>query len=442
MTVAPGLLGQLAGGDQRGQHARADQLAALVDEEAAVGVAVEGQADVGAGLAHLAPAGRPGWPARSGWPRGWGRCRRARSTARTTSTSSRPSTAGAVRPAMPLPASTTTVRRRPVTGASVEQVRGVVGQHVLLGDRARRVRRSPSRRPRPGRGSRRARSPCRSGAASGAAHLDAVVLRRVVAGGEHRAGPLEAARGEVELVGRGEPDQRRRRRPPPRRPRRTPATCPARTAACRARRRRRRAPVTDDERVADPAGEVLVDLVGDGPAHVVGLEDGGEVASAGSAGRRIGPTLACVDRRHRYRRRRASVLGCAARAGARGGRVPRRARCAALGAAATATGRGWAASRTASARASRSSEVGPGAVVGGEPQHLPAAGRGQALAVGVAQVVGVRLGVGRERADDRGLVGVDVGERGRGGTPARGARTATEETHERDATTRAEPTPP
>ncbi len=51
ITVAPGHPGQLAGGDQRGEHRRADQLAALVDDEAAVGVAVEGQPEVGAGLA-------------------------------------------------------------------------------------------------------------------------------------------------------------------------------------------------------------------------------------------------------------------------------------------------------------------------------------------------------------------------------------------------------
>ena len=48
------VLGQLAGGDQRGDRGRRDRLAALVDHEAAVGVAVEGQAEVGAVLAHRA----------------------------------------------------------------------------------------------------------------------------------------------------------------------------------------------------------------------------------------------------------------------------------------------------------------------------------------------------------------------------------------------------
>ncbi len=40
------LPGQLAGGDQRGEHGRADDFAALVHDEAPVGVAVEGEADV------------------------------------------------------------------------------------------------------------------------------------------------------------------------------------------------------------------------------------------------------------------------------------------------------------------------------------------------------------------------------------------------------------
>ena len=41
------LVSQLAGRDERGEHRRADDLALLVHDEAAVGVAVEGQADVG-----------------------------------------------------------------------------------------------------------------------------------------------------------------------------------------------------------------------------------------------------------------------------------------------------------------------------------------------------------------------------------------------------------
>ena len=44
------LLGDLAGGDQRRDGAGADRLTALVDDEAPVRVAVEGEPDVGAVL--------------------------------------------------------------------------------------------------------------------------------------------------------------------------------------------------------------------------------------------------------------------------------------------------------------------------------------------------------------------------------------------------------
>src|SRR4028118_1881745 len=50
---AAGVLGQLALRDQRREDRRADDLAALVDDEAAVGVTVEGQPDVRTQLAHL-----------------------------------------------------------------------------------------------------------------------------------------------------------------------------------------------------------------------------------------------------------------------------------------------------------------------------------------------------------------------------------------------------
>ena len=111
------------------------------------------------------------------------------------------------------------------------------------------------------------------------------------------------------------------------------------------------------------------------------------------------------------------------RAGGRAGRSRTQRRAAAAGA-------GRAASRTALASASRSSRLGVGrAGVGVEPHDLPAARRGEPLACVLAQVVGVRLGVGRERADDGGGVGVDVGERRHGGRAARGARAATQGAH-------------
>ncbi len=40
------------------------------------------------------------------------------------------------------------------------------------------------------------------------AQLDAVVLRGIVAGREHRAGPVEEPAGEVELIGRRQTDHR------------------------------------------------------------------------------------------------------------------------------------------------------------------------------------------------------------------------------------------
>ena len=49
-----GLAGQLPDGDQRGEHRGRDDVAALVHHEAAVRVAVEGQADVGPGIDHRA----------------------------------------------------------------------------------------------------------------------------------------------------------------------------------------------------------------------------------------------------------------------------------------------------------------------------------------------------------------------------------------------------
>lgn len=85
-----------------------------------------------------------------------------------------------------------------------------------------------------------------------------------------------------------------------------------------------------------------------------------------------------------------------------------------------------------------------------EPDDLPAAGRGQPLAVLRAQVVAVRLGVGGERAEYRRRVGIDVRQCRDGRAAARGARTATYRAHdvgryrtlERAATTLPPATPP
>ena len=87
------------------------------------------------------------------------------------------------------------------------QVAGVVGQQVASLDRAgaRERRGQPAvevgLRPVADLGQPGVLAD-RHGA--GAAHLDAVVLGRVVAGGEHRAGQVEVAGGEVEHVGGGQ----------------------------------------------------------------------------------------------------------------------------------------------------------------------------------------------------------------------------------------------
>lgn len=66
----------------------------------------------------------------------------------------------------------------------------------------------------------------------------------------------------------------------------------------------------------------------------------------------------------------------------------------------------------------------------GEPDDLPAARGGEPLAVFGAEVVAVGLGVGGERAEDRGRVGIDVRQCRDGGTAARGSRTATYRAHD------------
>ena len=188
-----------------------------------------------------------------------------------------------------------------------------------------------------------------------AAHLDAVVLRRVVAGGEHRA-----------RAGRGGRRRSRACRWSRARPRRTDAPrCSAPSAKARAR------PGPDsrmswavtmlvgagdvDERGADGPRDRLVELVGDDAAHVVGLDQRREVHDR-RAYRRAGRAARSVRRAAPTRR------------------WPRRPVSRAVGPPARALARPRAASRTASASASRSSACGIGA--GNSPtcrSDLPAA---------------------------------------------------------------------
>ena len=114
----------------------------------------------------------------------------------------------------------------------------------------------------------------------GAAHLDPVVLRGVVAGREHHPGQPEVAGREVEPVGRAQPDQHRVGAGP---------VGPARERLRHPRRRRPHVVPDDDpfspghrdERRPDALGQHLVDLVRHRAPHVVRLEDGAQVLPVG-----------------------------------------------------------------------------------------------------------------------------------------------------------------
>lgn len=105
------MAGQLAGGDEGGDGRRGDAFAALVDDEAAVGVAVEGQAQVGAfgEDARLEVDDVLGVEGLASW---LGKVPSSSKYIGITVSGSPARTVGTVWPPMPLPASTTTLRGR------------------------------------------------------------------------------------------------------------------------------------------------------------------------------------------------------------------------------------------------------------------------------------------------------------------------------------------
>ncbi len=210
----------------------------FVDDETAVGVAVEGQPDVGAGRRRHVPAGRRGSPGPAGWPRGWesavefevqrqqrdrrdrsqhrrawcdrpSRCRRRRRPAAAARPTGRPASAG-IRRSRPAR------RGRPIlpTGPSYP---GTPGDHVVT--------------------DRRQPGVLADGLGTGAAQLDAVVGRRVVAGGEHRAGAVQQTRRRSTADRSRQARSGRRRGPGPPRRRRTRRPATASWPACRDRSR-------------------------------------------------------------------------------------------------------------------------------------------------------------------------------------------------------------
>ena len=208
MTVAPGCLGQLAHRDQRGDGGRAR------------------------------PVARARRPRSSGRRRRRrrGRCRRRRSRTAACRSTRFSGSSGFASWLGKVPSSSK------YSGDQVERQPVEHGRHGVPGHAVARVdddlqrpdaakvdqvaqvaRRSAgagrARRPCPGGRRRRSGTPASASVAdlgqpgvladrrgAGPAQLDAVVAGRVVAGGEHRAGQVEAAAGEVELVGRGQPD--------------------------------------------------------------------------------------------------------------------------------------------------------------------------------------------------------------------------------------------
>ncbi len=168
---------------------------------------------------------------------------------------------------------------------------------------------------------------------------------------------------------------------------------------------------------------VVVDLVGDQPPDVVRLEDRVDVGGVEGVGH------AAAVRGGRARPMGQSVL--------RTRRWPLRPRLAAgllRGSGPRRRGRAGGLADRVGQREQVVVGRPLGLRVGRQPEHLPAAGGGESLGVGLAQVVGVRLGVRRERAQDGRLVGVHVRQRVDRGTAARGARTATGGTHAANAT--------
>ena len=71
-----------------------------------------------------------------------------------------------------------------------------------------------------------------------------------------------------------------------------------------------------------------------------------------------------------------------------------------------------------------------------EPHNVPAQRGGQASRVPGAQVVAMRLSVGRERTEHGRRFGIDIGEGRHGGLAACGAATAAKRTHEREPSRR------
>ena len=274
----------IADGDDRGGGGARQRLALLVDEEHPVGVAVEGEAR------RRRPSRAPracrsrrfsGWIGSAGWL-GNVPSSSPYSTLEVDGQARRTPRAPRGRPCR------WRCRPRPCSGRSADEVderAHVVGEGAGGG---RGARAPPARAVVRGHalGGHRldlgaGRCPRRSGRAPAQAQLHAVVLGRVVRGGEHGAGRVELAGGEVHEVGGRQPEvddvdalgadavgEGRRQ-------------LHARRGACRVRRAPASAPptwpATKTAKASPTARATGVELVGRGAPDVVGLEDRVEV---------------------------------------------------------------------------------------------------------------------------------------------------------------------
>ena len=275
--------GQLAHGNECGHGRRRQRLALLVDDEAAVGVTVEGQPDVGL-LGH-----HPGLQVdQVGGLEGVGLVVGEAAVELEVHRHEVDREAGEDRRHRVAAHAVARVDDHPqaTVGADVDQTAQVVG--------VRREHVAPGALPLPYAVSSIVRDALlgqvpdldqaavladRSGA--GAAELDAVVGGRVVAGGEHGARQVEAAAGEVELVGGGQTDVDN-----------VSALAGGSRGEGRDELGRGRTHVVadhdgrhvvtsrgehPDERCAQGLGHLGVELLGDHPPDIVSLDEGREV---------------------------------------------------------------------------------------------------------------------------------------------------------------------
>ena len=203
----PGSFSSIASREERGHEVARDELARVVDEEAAVGVAVEGDPEVGA----LGRASRSTMNSRfsgsSGFGSWFGNVPSGSKKQRTTSScGSRSSTGGSIAPAIPFAASTTIRSGRIDVGVDEREHLATKPSQMSVGVTSPRRATSPNPASAARRTSSRPESPP-TGSAPRADDLHPGVLLRVVRRGDDDAAlEVELADGVVEHLGADHPE--------------------------------------------------------------------------------------------------------------------------------------------------------------------------------------------------------------------------------------------